>query len=62
VRELSCARLLALRRRVDAVDRRIVRLLGSRQRLVAALKPFKTRLRDPGRAAKILRDKRERLH
>ncbi|MBI5239695.1 MAG: chorismate mutase [Elusimicrobia bacterium] len=48
-------RLAALRRRVDAVDRRIVRLLAARQRLVAAMPPFKTRLRDPGREADILR-------
>ena len=48
-------RLAALRRRVDVIDRRIVRLLGARQKLVAAMKPFKPRLRDPGREAAILR-------
>jgi chorismate mutase len=46
--------LAALRRRVDAVDRRIVRLLAARQRLVAALAPCKTRLRDPRREARVL--------
>ncbi|MCX5797461.1 MAG: chorismate mutase [Elusimicrobia bacterium] len=49
-------RLAALRRRVDAVDRRIVRLLAARQRLVAAMTPFKTRLRDPRREAQVLAD------
>ncbi len=47
--------LVILRRRVDALDRRIVRLLAARQRLVAAIKPFKTRLRDTRREAIILR-------
>jgi chorismate mutase len=44
-----------LRGRVDAVDRRIVRLLGARQRFVAALKPLKSRLRDQGRETRVLR-------
>jgi chorismate mutase len=48
-------RLAVLRSRVDVIDRRIVRLLGMRQRLVAAMKPFKARLRDPGREAQVLR-------
>jgi chorismate mutase len=48
-------RLAVLRRRVDVLDRRIVRLLGARQRLVAAMKPYKKRVRDPGREASILR-------
>ncbi len=50
------SRLAALRRRVDAVDRRIVRLLAERQRLVAAMPPYKERLRDPRREAQVLAD------
>ena len=47
-------RIVLLRGRIDGLDRRIVRLLGARQRLVAALKPFKSRLRDSAREARIL--------
>jgi len=49
------SRLAALRNRVDALDKRIVRLLGLRQRLVAAMPPFKRRLHEPRREADILR-------
>ena len=48
-------RLAVLRRRVDALDRRIVGLLAARQRLVSAMKPFKSRLRDPRRELQIMR-------
>ena len=50
----SRGQLAALRRRVDIVDRRIVRLLTSRQRLVVRMLPFKIRLRAPAREAQIL--------
>lgn len=50
----DCKRLAALRRRVDALDRRLVRLLAARQRLVSAMAPCKKRLRDPRREARIL--------
>jgi len=48
-------RLAALRRRIDVLDRRVVRLLAARLRIVRAIKPLKSRLRDPRREAKILR-------
>lgn len=48
-------RLAVLRRRVDAVDRRLVRLLAARQRLVRSMRPYKTGLRDARREAAILR-------
>ena len=51
---LQGGRLAVLRRRVDVLDRRIVLLLGMRQRLVAAMRPFKSRLRDARREAAIL--------
>ena len=54
-KNLQRDRLAILRCRVDAIDRRIVRLLGLRQRMVAAMKPLKSRLRDPAREAEILR-------
>jgi chorismate mutase len=47
-------KLAALRRRVDAVDRRIVHLLAARQRLVSGMRPFKTGLRDVRREARVL--------
>lgn len=53
--EPSGDRLTPLRRRVDVLDRRIVRLLGARQRLVASMKPFKSRLRDVRRESAILK-------
>lgn len=52
----DCKKLAALRRRVDELDRRLVRLLAARQRLVAAMVPCKKRLRDPRREAQILAD------
>lgn len=48
-------RLALLRGRVDVIDRRIVRLFGQRQRLVVALKPLKSRLRDRRRELQVLR-------
>jgi chorismate mutase len=51
----SGGRLAAVRLRIDSVDRRIVRLLAERQRLVAAAKPFKPRLRDRAREERLLR-------
>lgn len=48
-------RLAALRRRVDVLDGKIIRLLAARQRLVAAMKPLKPSLRDPAREESILR-------
>lgn len=47
-------KLAALRLRIDALDRRLVRLLTARQRLVAAAAPCKKRLRDPRREAQVL--------
>ncbi|MDD5628893.1 MAG: chorismate mutase [Elusimicrobia bacterium] len=51
----SRARLAALRRRVDRLDRSIVRLLAARQRLVCGMLPFKTGLRDARRETVILK-------
>ena len=50
----DCKKLAALRLRIDVLDRRLVRLLAARQRLVAAISPHKTSLRDPRREAQIL--------
>ena len=48
------ASLAVLRRRIDALDRRIVRLLGRRLRVVRALRPYKRHIPDPRREVQVL--------
>ncbi|MDD5657868.1 MAG: chorismate mutase [Elusimicrobia bacterium] len=50
------SRLERLRRRVDALDRRIAALLGRRLRLVDAIAPMKARPRDAGRERAVLKN------
>jgi len=46
--------LSVLRRRIDALDCAVARLLSRRLRLVRALRPFKSRIPDPRRELEVL--------